>query len=210
MQCVWKHGPYYVVMHCFGRRPPEVDPCEAKVIIQKYSTLGGNTPTHVALMSDVSHDDPHGTAPLDMPTLGGCTDAYDDTKVSEPFKYIALLSSLAPGRDLSRFWVVDSAYSISLTAFRSDFATLHPPAHSSRVGAVGVDVQGSGTLQTVIPIVAGQLIRSTSHALYSPAMSSRSAKHIGRLLSVRWMQTHNGCEFLFPTDYDIGLLMVPT
>jgi hypothetical protein len=46
--------------------------------------------------------------------------------------------------------------------------------------------------------------------MYTFDMSSRSAHRIGRLLSVTWMQTHSGCEFIFPSDYDTGLLVVPT
>jgi hypothetical protein len=45
--------------------------------------------------------------------------------------------------------------------------------------------------------------------MYTPDMSSRSGQRIGRLLSVSWMQSHNGCEFIFPTDSDIGLFVVP-
>jgi hypothetical protein len=56
----------------------------------------------------------------------------------------------------------------------------------------------------------GMLIHRTVHALYTPDMSYRYAQRIGRLLSVSWMQSDSGCEFLFPTDYDTRLLVVPT
>jgi hypothetical protein len=46
--------------------------------------------------------------------------------------------------------------------------------------------------------------------MFTPDLSSRCALRIGRLLSVRWMQSHNGREFVFPTDYDSGLVVVPT
>jgi hypothetical protein len=46
--------------------------------------------------------------------------------------------------------------------------------------------------------------------MYTPDLSSRFAQRIGRLLSVSWMQSHNGCEFIFPTDSDTDLLVVPT
>jgi hypothetical protein len=54
------------------------------------------------------------------------------------------------------------------------------------------------------------MIHRTFHALYTPDLSSRSAHRIGRPLSGSWIQSHSGCEFLFPTDYDIGLLVLPT
>jgi hypothetical protein len=41
-------------------------------------------------------------------------------------------------------------------------------------------------------------------------MSSCFARRIGRLLSVSWMQSHSGCEFIFPTNSDSGLLVVST
>jgi hypothetical protein len=41
-------------------------------------------------------------------------------------------------------------------------------------------------------------------------LSSRLAQRIGRLLSVRLMQSYSGCEFLFPTNFDIGFVVVPT
>jgi hypothetical protein len=52
--------------------------------------------------------------------------------------------------------------------------------------------------------------QATIHALYTPDLSSRFAQLIGCLLNVSWMRLHSGCEFLFPTDYDSGLIMVPT
>jgi hypothetical protein len=107
--------------------------------------------------------------------------------------------------------VVDSACTINLTTFRGDFVTVHPASYSSRVGGVGVDVHGSGTIHIAIPLLSCQLIRRHVHALsYTPDMSSRSTQRIGRLVSVCWMQTHSGCEFLFPVAFDIGMLMVPT
>jgi hypothetical protein len=130
--------------------------------------------------------------------------------VSAPFSSIASSSSLALRRDLSQFRVVDSACSINLTAFRSDFVTLAPPSAPSRVGGVGVDVQGSVSVRISIRLASCQTTHRTIHAMYIPDLSSRSAQHIGRLLSVNWMQSHNGCEFLFPIDSDNGLFVVPT
>jgi hypothetical protein len=57
------------------------------------------------------------------------------------------------------------------------------PYGSSRVGGVGVDVKGNGTVHILIPLVLGQIIRHTIHALYTHDMTSRSAHQIGHLLS---------------------------
>jgi hypothetical protein len=93
-----------------------------KMIIHKYGTPSGAASAHAALLSDVTADDTDS-----LPTLEDCTDEYDDTKVSVPLSSIVLSSSLTPGRDLSQFWVVDSACSINLTAFRGDLATFTTP-----------------------------------------------------------------------------------
>jgi hypothetical protein len=145
-----------------------------------------------------------------MPTLEDCTDEYDDTEASVPFSSIAFSSSLAHGRDLSQLWVIDSACSINLTTIRSDFVTFDPPSTPSRVGGVGVDGKGSGTIRISIMLVHGQSIHSTFHALYNLDTSSRSAQRIGRLRNVSWMQTHSSFEFIFPTASDTRLLVVPT
>jgi hypothetical protein len=163
-----------------------------KMIIQKYGTLGGCASSHVAMLSDVSPDE-HDA----LPTLEERTDTFDDTEVSVPFTYIAFSSSIAPCRDLSQFWVVDSACSINLAAFRSDFVMFDPPSTSSRVGDVGVDVKGSGTLRIFIMLASSETIHCTVHALYTPDLSSRSAQHSGPLLSVKWIHSRSGCEFIF-------------
>jgi hypothetical protein len=110
------------------------------MIIQKYGAPSGSHSAHAALLSDVPADDSDS-----LPTLEGFTDEYDDTEVSVPFSSVAFSSSLTPGRNLSQLWVVDSACSINLTAFKSDFVRLTPPSTPSRVGGVGVDVKGSGS-----------------------------------------------------------------
>jgi hypothetical protein len=55
--------------------------------------------------------------------------------------------------------------------------------------------------------VFGTTLRRTLHAIYTSDVSSRSAQHIDRHLSVDWMQSHTGfdlmqshtgCEFIFP------------
>jgi hypothetical protein len=135
-----------------------------KMVIQEYGT-----PAHSALVSNVPTDDP-GV----MPTLEECRDEYDGTEVSFPFTSVALSSSLALGRDLSQFWVIDSAMSIKLTKFRSDFVTFAPPA-PSRVGGVGVDVHGSGRVRLSILSASGHAIHRTTHAWYTSNLSSRSA-----------------------------------
>jgi hypothetical protein len=90
------------------------------------------------------------------------------------------------------------------------FVTFDPPSATSHVGGVGDDVKGSGKIRIIIPLVLGQSICRTVHALYTPYMSSRIARRIGRLLHVNWMQTHSCCDFVFPADFDTRLLMVPT
>jgi hypothetical protein len=176
-----------------------------KMIVQKYGTPGGSASTHATLLSDVPIDDWD-----NLPTLEVCMDDYDDTEVSVPFNSVAFSSSITPGRDLSQHRVVDSACSINLTAFRSDFSTFTTPSTRSRVGGVGVDVKGSGSVRMSIRLASGQVIHCTIHALYTHDLSSRFAQRIGGVLSVSWLQSHCGCEFTFPTDSDTGLLVVPT
>jgi hypothetical protein len=66
-----------------------------KLIVRKYGTPSGTASTHVAELSDMSHDDSQVHASLDMPTMEECTDECDDTKASVPFSSVALSSSLA-------------------------------------------------------------------------------------------------------------------
>jgi hypothetical protein len=70
----------------------------------------------------------HGFTDADnLSTLEDCTNDCDDDEVSVPFSSVAFSSSLTPGRNLSQFWVVDSACSINLTAFRDNFVKFTPP-----------------------------------------------------------------------------------
>jgi hypothetical protein len=177
-----------------------------KLIIQRYGTPAiGSASAHVTMLSDVPADDPDS-----LPTFEECTDEFDDTEISVPFTSVAFSFSLAPSRNLSQFWVVDSVCSIDLTAFRRDFVTFDSPSTPSRVGGVGNDVKGSGTVRMSVMLASGHLIRRTVHAWYTLDLSSRSTQRIGRLLNVIWMQSHNGCEFIFPPNFDIGLIVVPT
>jgi hypothetical protein len=81
------------------------------MVVQKFGTHGGSASAHAAVLSDVPADDVDS-----LPTLEDCIDEYDNTEVSVPFTSVAFSSSLTPSRDLSQFWVVDSACSINLTA----------------------------------------------------------------------------------------------
>jgi hypothetical protein len=175
-----------------------------KMIVQKYGTPGGSASAHGALRSEPTDESDN------LPALEDCTDEYDDTEVSVPFSYVAFSSSITTGRYLSHYWVIDSACSIKFTAFRSDFSTFTPSSTRSRVGGVGVDVKGSGSVRMSIRLACGHVIQRTIHALYTPDLSSRSTQRIGRLLSVSWLQSHYRCEFVFSTDSDNGLLVVPT
>jgi hypothetical protein len=163
------------------------------------------------MLSDMHQSDTNGDAPGAGPLKMECTDECDDTEVSVTFSDVAFSVSTPPGRDLYQFWVVDCAYSINLTAFRSDFVSFDPPSGTSRVGGVGVDVRGSGNVEIAIPVVSGQIIEHCNiHALCTPDLSARFAQRIARLVIVNWMQSHSGCELLFPSDSDIGMLLVPT
>jgi hypothetical protein len=80
-------------------------------------------------------------------------DEFDYTMVSTSFASVAFASSASYVADLSDYLVVDSACSVNLTAFRSDFSEFHPSSRRSTVGGVGVTVQGSGTVRIHICLV---------------------------------------------------------
>jgi hypothetical protein len=98
--------------------------------VEKYGAPGGTTSSHAALLSDVPADDAPADDADSLPTLADCADDCDDDEVNVPFSFVAFSSSLTPGRNLSQFWVVDSACSINLTAFRDDFRKVHTPLRS--------------------------------------------------------------------------------
>jgi hypothetical protein len=137
-------------------------------------------------------------------------DEYDGTEVGTSFASVAFASATAHVADLSDYWVVDSACSVNLTSFQSDFPEFHSSSRRSTVGGVGVTVQGSRTVRIPICLISGRTVFRRVHALYTPDLSSRYAQRISRLLSVSWMQKHSGCEFSFPTNTDSGMLLVTT
>jgi hypothetical protein len=81
-------------------------------------------------------------------------------------------------------YLVDSACSINLTTFWSDFTDFQTPSRPSKVGGVGVTLKDSGTACVPICLVSCQTVFRLVHALYAHGLTSRSAHlgwHIGRL-----------------------------
>jgi hypothetical protein len=115
------------------------------MIVQKYGAPSGHA-SHNALVSDMQQLDTRGDAPGAGPSEMECTDEYDDTEVGITFCSIALSASTPPGRDLSDFWVVGSACSINLTAFRSAFLS-DPPSGTFRVVVLVLTCLGAATLR---------------------------------------------------------------
>jgi hypothetical protein len=103
------------------------------MLVQKYGAAGGTTSAHAAMLSDVQADDAPADDADSLPTPKDFADDCDDDEMSVPFNSLAFSSSLAPNRNLSQFWVVDSACSINLTALRDDFVEFTPPSASSRM-----------------------------------------------------------------------------
>jgi hypothetical protein len=137
-------------------------------------------------------------------------DEYDDTAVSVSFTSIAFTSLASSIADMSDYWVVDSACSVNLTAFRSDFYEFNPSSRHSTVGGVGVSVKGIGFVRVPICLVSGQTDVRHVRALNTHGLSSRSAQKISRLQSVSWMPKHSGCELSFPTNSDNGMMLITT
>jgi hypothetical protein len=209
MKCGACGDPNHVWSTC---KAPDADVlrwtvAKRKQIAEKYA----RQPPPTAHLSDVHADmasveDATDGEPLDYDMHDEC----DDTEVSTSFAYVAFASFASSVANLSDYWVVDSACSVNLTAFRSDFSECHSSSSRSTVCGVGVTKQGSGIARIPICVVSGQTVFRCVHALYTPDLSSRSAQHVNRLLSVIWMQKHFGCEFSFPTNSDSGMLLVTT
>jgi hypothetical protein len=158
----------------------------------KYGTPSGPA-SHNAPLSDVHQSDAESDAPGAGPSETKSTNEYDDTHVSASLRSVAFSAFAPPGRDLSQSWVVNSACSIRLTAFRSDFVSFDPPSGTSHVGGVGVDVRGRGKIAIAIPFIYGQIIHRSFHALHTLYLSARCEQRIGRLRSVRCMMCLQSC-----------------
>jgi hypothetical protein len=122
-----------------------------KQIAEKYA--GHPPPTkHV---SDVAatfapvEDDTHCPVEYEM------QDEYDDKEESVSFTSVAFASRASSIADMSDYLVVDSACSVNLTAFRSDFSEFNPSSRHNTVGGVGVSVKGSGLVRVPICLVSG-------------------------------------------------------
>jgi hypothetical protein len=110
-------------------------------------------------------------------------DEYDGTAISVSFAYVAFASSASSLAGLCDYWIVDSACSVNLTSFRSEFFFL-PLSRRSTVGVVGITVQGSGIVRIPICLVSDHTVFRRVRALSTPDLSSRSAQKIGRLLGI--------------------------
>jgi hypothetical protein len=139
MKCGARGDPNHVWSTC---KAPYVDVlrwtlAKRKQIAEKYAGRPPPTahlsdfPTDVASEGDAVAED---ALEYDM------QDEYDDTKVGTSFASVAFASATAHVTDLSDYWVVDSACSVSLTSFRSDFSECHSSSRRSTVDGVGVTV----------------------------------------------------------------------
>jgi hypothetical protein len=137
-------------------------------------------------------------------------DKYDDTTAIISYAYVAFASSHSSIIDMSGYLVVESTCLVNLTTFRSDLTDFQPPFRLTRVGGVCVIVKGSGTIRVAICIGSRQTVFRLVHALHTHDLTSRSAHHIGHVLIVSLMLKHSGCEFLFPTNSDSGMLLFTT
>jgi hypothetical protein len=86
-------------------------------------------------------------------------DEYDDIAVIVSFTFVAFASCASSVANLPEYLVVDSACSVNLTPFRSDFSDFHPSSRHSTVGGVGVFVMDSGIVRvTMRLLVCGQTV----------------------------------------------------
>jgi hypothetical protein len=139
-----------------------------RTLIDKKYGHNNTVSVRAALPSDLPHADTFPHVPLDVPTLEECTDVYDDIEVGLSFNSVAFSSSLTLGRDRSNFWVVDSACSIDLTECRDNFVTFEPPSGSTRIGGVGENVKGSGTIRLAVPLVSDEMSTEISTRCLHP------------------------------------------
>jgi hypothetical protein len=118
-KCSWCGRLDHILLSCTASDDALLKWTRAKrnLIVQKYGTPNGIAIRVRGLLSDISRAYPSPHPALDVSALQECTDDYDDTEVSVPFSFVAFSPSFPPGRDLCQFWVVDSTYSINLTAF---------------------------------------------------------------------------------------------
>jgi hypothetical protein len=179
---------------------------KGKQIADKYT----NQPPPTAHLSEVSEATFHVDEDINFVDNDNMEDEFDDTAVSVFFALVAFTSFTTFHFDLCDYWVADSPCSVNLTTFWSEFIAFQPPSQLIIVGGVGVNVKGNGNVRVPICLVSVQTVFRLGHALYTHDLTSRSAQHIGRMLNASLMQKHSGCEFLFPTDYDAGMLLVTT
>jgi hypothetical protein len=184
MKCGACGDPNHVWSTC---KAPDADVlrwtlAKRKQIAEKYA----GQPPPTAHLSDLptEGDAVAGDAAIEDVLEYDMQDEYDDTEVGTSFASVAFTSATANVADLSDYWVVDSACSVNLTSFRSDFSEFHSSTRRSTVGGVGVTVHGSGTVRIPICLISGRTVFRRVHALYTPDLSSRSAQRVCRLLSV--------------------------
>jgi hypothetical protein len=192
-------------------KAPDVDVLRLTMAKRKQiAEKSAGHPPPTAHLSDVAAASATLEDDTDFPLEYDMQDEYDDTEVSVSLTSVAFTSPASSVANLSDYSVVDSACSVSLTAFRYDFSEFNPSFRHSTVGGVGVSVMDSGLVRAPICLVSGQTVVRHVHALYTPDLSSGAAQKISRLLSVSWMQKHSGCELSFPTTSDSSMLLVTT
>jgi hypothetical protein len=107
--------------------------------------------------------------------------------------------------------VVDSACSINLTTFQIDFVTFAPPTVPSRVGGVGRDDKGIGSVHISIMLASGHAIHRTIHALYTPTFHlAMPSTLVASSMSVGCNCIAVGNPVFLVTLTLASLIMVPT
>jgi hypothetical protein len=77
-------------------------------------------PPPTAYLSEVSEAIFHVDDDISVPDGDKMVDEYDDTAVNVSFASVVFTWFTTSLADLSDYWVSNSAYSVNLTAFRSD------------------------------------------------------------------------------------------